>query len=135
MWDRTVSMMQIRYFPLLFFCLVTLTAEKCPKGPDISDDVLAKIAFDYSNIDETGLRRGTVGVDYEFCIPATDEALQEVMKIDPKVKVMQKSKGRIGCTEGQWLCINSTHTDQWKEKLYAIAALEFVERIQETVYE
>lgn len=94
-----------------------------------------KIAFDYSAIDDAGLRNGEVAVDYEFCIPANDDLLKEVLKIDAGVKVMKSSKGRIGCTAAQWLCINSTHSPGWKDKLLGIASLSYVERIQETFYE
>ncbi len=126
-------MLTIKFLLPLCLCLVLLTANRCPKEAD--ESILAKIAFDYSAIDEKGLRGGEVAVDYEFCIPARDAALEEVLKIDSEVRVMQKSKGRIGCTEDQWLCINSTHSAGWKEKLYRIASLEYVKRIQETVYE
>lgn len=96
---------------------------------------LAKIEFDYSLIDDSGLRNGEVAVDYEFCIPASEEILAKVLQIDPAVRVMKSSKGRIGCTRQQWLCINSTHSTGWKEKLYSIAYLEYVDRIVETHYE
>ena len=99
---------------------------------DFSND---KIQFAIEAIDENGLRNGEVAVDYEFCIPASDAILQQVLKIDPGVRAMKSSKGRIGCSEQQWLCINSTHGKGWKKKLYAIAALDSVERIQETFYE
>lgn len=126
-------MLSIKSLLPLCLCLILLTANRCPKEAD--ESTLAKIAFDYTAIDDKGLRGGTVAVDYEFCIPAGDDSLEEVLKIDSAVRVMQKSKGRIGCTEDQWLCINSTHSDGWKEKLYKIASLDYVKRIQETVYE
>ncbi|MDZ4747935.1 MAG: hypothetical protein SH808_05570 [Saprospiraceae bacterium] len=95
----------------------------------------AKIKFDYSAIDDSGLRNGEVAVDYEFCVPANEAILDQVIKIDPGVRVLKSSKGRIGCSEQQWLCINSTHSPGWKKKLDAIASLYFVERILETFYE
>lgn len=128
-------LMSFRKYAVLLVAFFILTANKCPKDAEVQADVLAKIAFDYSAIDDAGLRNGQVAVDYEFCIPATDQALEAVLKCDQEVRVMQKSKGRMGCTEVQWLCINSTHARDWKEKLYAIASLDFVQRIQETVYE
>ncbi len=85
----------------------------------------AKIKFDYSSIDDNGLRNGEVSVDYEFCIPADAAILDQVMKIDQGVRVMKSSKGRIGCTDQQWLCINSTHSVSWKKQLFAIAVSYF----------
>ena len=121
--------------PSLFLLLVILfsSASQCPKKTDKVNQ--AKIQFDYSAIDDNGLRNGEVAVDYEFCIPADQDILDQVMKIDQGVRVMKSSKGRIGCTAQQWLCINSTHSPGWKNKLYAIASLSYVERIEETFYE
>ncbi len=121
--------------PSLFLLLVILfsSASQCPKKTDKVNQ--AKIQFDYSAIDDNGLRNGEVAVDYEFCIPADQDILDQVIKIDQGVRVMKSSKGRIGCTDQQWLCINSTHSPGWKNKLYAIASLSYVERIEETFYE
>jgi len=94
-----------------------------------------KIAFDYSSIDSHGLRNGEAAVDYEFCIPANEAIVQEVMKIDAGIRVMKGSSGRIGCSKSQWLCINTTHSEGWKDKLHKIAYLDYVDRIQETFYE
>ena len=117
----------------LLYLLIGLSAIQCQQK--MQDLFNAKIQFDIETIDANGLRNGEVSVDYEFCIPARDEILQQVLKIDPNVRAMKASKGRIGCTDQQWLCINSTHGKGWKKKLNAIAALESVERIQETFYE
>ena len=121
--------------PLTIFLVIitTLFAFQCPRK--MQKMMLDKITFDYSKIDEQGLRNGEVAVDYEFCIPASQDILNEVMAIDPGIRVMKNSKGRIGCTKQQWLCINSTHDVEWKKKLYAIAYLGYVEQIAETVYE
>jgi len=121
--------------PFLFLLLVILisSAFQCPKKTDKVNR--AKIKFDYAAIDDSGLRNGEVAVDYEFCIPADQKILDQVMKIDQGVRVMKSSKGRIGCTDQQWLCINSTHNDDWKKHLFAIASLSYVERVEETFYE
>jgi hypothetical protein len=105
----------------------------CHNG--INKVMMEKIQFDYSLIDDEGLRNGEVAVDYEFCIPASAELLEEVTGIDTGIKVMKSSKGRIGCTTQQWLLINSTHSKGWKQKLYNIARLDYVDRIVETHYE
>ncbi len=121
--------------PFLFLLLVILfsSAFQCPKKTNKVNQ--AKIKFDYAAIDDSGLRNGEVAVDYEFCIPADQKILDHVMKIDQGIRVMKSSKGRIGCTDQQWLCINSTHSAGWKKKLFAIASLSYVERIEETFYE
>lgn len=121
--------------PLLFLLLVIIgsSAFQCPRKMQKINQ--AKIQFDYSAIDDSGLRNGEVAVDYEFCIPANESILNKVMQIDPGVRVMKSSKGRIRCTDQQWLCINTTHSPDWKKKLYAIASLSYVERIEETFYE
>ena len=121
--------------PFLFLLIVILfsSAFQCPKKTDKVNQ--AKIKFDYAAIDDSGLRNGEVAVDYEFCIPADQQILDQVMKIDQGIRVMKSSRGRIGCTAQQWLCINSTHSPDWEKKLYAIASLSYVERIEETFYE
>ena len=130
---KTLSNM--RTHPILFVlvAIISLSAFQCPRKMQKINE--AKIQFDYSAIDEQGLRNGEVAVDYEFCIPASEAILQELLNIDSSIRVMKSSKGRIGCTNQQWLCINTTHTQDWKRKLNAIASLSFVEKIQETFYE
>ena len=120
-------------FLLLFVLGIASTAFQCPRK--MQKMIYNKIHFDYSSIDIHGLRNGEVAVDYEFCIPANEAILQEVLKIDAGIRVMMGSKGRIGCSKSQWLCINSTRSEGWKEKLHTIAYLEYVDRIQETFYE
>ena len=119
------------FYLLLAFTM--LSAFQCPRK--MQKIMLSKITFDYSTIDDNGLRNGVVAVDYEFCIPANESIVQEVLSIAPAVRVMKNSKGRIGCTSQQWLVINTTHSPEWKKQLYAIAYLDYVERIMETFYE
>ncbi len=125
--------MNPRSLLLLLLLIFGSSAFQCPRKMDKINQ--AKIKFDYSAIDDSGLRNGEVAVDYEFCVPANEAILDQVIKIDPGVRVLKSSKGRIGCSEQQWLCINSTHSPGWKKKLDAIASLYFVERILETFYE
>lgn len=103
--------------------------------PKLITSEVSKINFDYSNIDDRGFRNGIAPVDYEFCIPAKDMDLKKVKQIEPDVKVMKSSRGRVGCTDEQWLCIVNTWDDAWKKKLEQIATLPFVQRIEETFYE
>jgi hypothetical protein len=124
---------QIKIMIYFFLCFVVTSASQCPEK--INKEALAKIQFDYSALDENGLYRGERSLDYEFCIPATETNRKTILDYEPDTRIMEKSKGRIGCKEGQWLCIVSTHDPEWKERLYKIASLSYVDRIIETVYE
>jgi hypothetical protein len=125
--------MSVKSFCYLLLAIIMMTAFQCPRK--MQKIMLSKIKFDYSKIDDHGLRNGEVAVDYEFCIPANETIVQEIRTIAPEMRVMKNSKGRIGCTSQQWLIINTTHSPEWKKQLYAIAYLDYVERISETFYE
>ena len=99
---------------------------------------LSKIVFSLDNINADGLIGGAGALrsmDYEFCVPAEEARVQEVLAIDPGVRVMRGSRGRIGCTTSEFLCINSTHAPGWRDTLLRLAALPYVRRIQETFWE
>ena len=117
----------------LLLAITLLSAFQCPRK--MQKIMLSKIKFDYTKIDDNGLRNGEVAVDYEFCIPANESIVQEVRAIAPDMRVMKNSKGRIGCTSQQWLIVNTTHSPEWKKQLYAIAYLDYVDQIIETFYE
>ena len=92
-----------------------------------------KITFDISQISADGLigsGDNLRSLSYEFCIPKNSESLAEIKKIDPEISFSQ-SKGRIGCTENQYLCIGDTHKPNWLEILNTIAHLDYVERIDQ----
>ncbi|NJN86718.1 MAG: hypothetical protein HC881_10895 [Leptolyngbyaceae cyanobacterium SL_7_1] len=95
---------------------------------------IEKITFDLSRLAANGLvgpPHGLRSLSYEFCIPATAEALAEVQAIDPTVHFYPHSAGRIGCTSEQYLCIGNTRQPNWQQVLLGIAQLEYVERIDE----
>ena len=97
-----------------------------------------KIAFDVGQFDENGLHGppdGLRALAYEFCIPDTEVCRNEVRAIDPTVQFYPSSPGRIGCGEGQCLCIGSTHQPGFRQVLRDLAALPYVERIQECFFE
>ena len=125
--------MQIKSCITLFAFVAGISAFQCPQK--ISKQILSKIEFDYTTIDQDGLDRGDVAVEYEFCIPQDDNHFKEVLVIEENTKVMKSSKGRIGCMDQQWLCMVSTHHPQWQERLYAIASLSYVDKIIRTYYE
>ena len=93
----------------------------------------AKIRFDLVKIGADGLvgpADGKRSLMYEFCIPAEDRYLKEVQAIDPSLQY-SRSRGRIGCTQAQYLVIGDTHNPQWRERLMAITRLEYVKQINE----
>ena len=97
-----------------------------------------KIGFDINALDKEGLigpADGKVAVNYEFCIPANSRFINEVVRIDPSIRVHKKSKGRVACNKEQWLCIGSTHQELYRQKLQRLAELEYIKRIEKTVFE
>lgn len=98
----------------------------------------SKIQFRLDNIRPDGLRgppNGLVAVSYEFCVPADDDIYTAVRRIDPSVKIHPRSRGRIGCTDRQALCLGNTHQPNWHGVLNQLAALPYVTKIQESVFE
>lgn len=114
----------------LLVCGITM---QCTR--QLSPAAANKIAFDFSTLDTNGLRHGESAIDYEFCIPANENSFADIQKIEPDVRVLKGSRGRVGCTDVQWLCIINTHDPAWQKKLYAIANLPYVDRIAEVFYE
>lgn len=102
--------------------------------PSGTSAALDKITFDLAQISPDGLigSEGSLrSLSYEFCIPATATHLAEVEAIDPSVQHFQHSRGRIGCTIEQYLCIGNTHQTGWREALMQLAQLDYIERIDE----
>ena len=128
--------------PLHFLVLIAfLGLFGCDSGQQIIKQAVSnelfieKIAFDLSQISPEGLIGPTDGlrsVRYEFCIPANESNRAEVQAIDPTLEVYSNSKGRIGCSRQQYLCIGETHQPHWREKLEAIAKLQYVTKIVES---
>jgi hypothetical protein len=105
---------------------------------DVDLDPGHKVNFDVDSLDTNGLRgppNVKVAVAYEFCIPDTAEARQEVAAIDPTVEFMAGSPGRIGCGTDECLCVGSTHQAEHREVLEGLAELPYVEKIDEAVFE
>jgi hypothetical protein len=114
----------------------------CASGPITlvapPPDVSPKINFDTSAINSDGLQGppgGQVSVSYEFCIPGTPQAIAEVQRIDPTARCTVGSRGRIGCTPTQALCIGDTHQANWVKVLNDLAALPYIERIDRSYFE
>ena len=97
-----------------------------------SESVRYKIEFDLEELDEQGFTGPVDGmrpIHYEFKIPKSEELKREVSAIDPSVKFMPKSRGRIGTNENEILCFGSTDQPGHKEILLRLAALPYIERI------
>lgn len=97
-----------------------------------------KIGFNINAIDKDGLigpTDGKVALNYEFCIPAENQYIIEVRQIDPSVKCHKKSKGRVGCSKMEWLCIGNTEQEHARLKIHRLSELPYIERIQRTYFE
>jgi hypothetical protein len=97
-----------------------------------------KIAFDLGPLDAAGLRGppdGRTSLAYEFCIPDTVACRAAVRRADPGVKFMAGSRGRSGCGPGDCLCLGDTHQKDYRKALDRLAALPFIARISECVFE
>lgn len=103
-----------------------------------ADAVAGVVTFDLERINEDGLigpPDGLRSVMYEFCVPSDSARVAAVRAIDPSLEVYPGSRGRIGCTDGQVLCIGHTHQPGWKATLERLSALDFVTRIDESFME
>jgi hypothetical protein len=121
------------------FLLVVLGA--CGSSPSATAPPQAqreKIAIDLSTLDDRGLRgppNGLRSVSYEFCIPAGERYASEVQRIDPTLELMRGSRGRIGCTRNQVLCVGNTGQKSYLQVIERLAGLDYVSRIVESTFE
>ncbi|MGJ8642607.1 MAG: hypothetical protein ACSHX9_04295 [Luteolibacter sp.] len=100
--------------------------------PEQEIDPMHKVELELSVLDENGLRGpagGKVDVSYEFVIPDTGDCRAEVSRIDPTVRFMPSSKGRIGAKKDECLCVGSTHQPGYQDVLRGLAELPYVTRI------
>ncbi|MEN8928909.1 MAG: hypothetical protein ABF242_06245 [Flavobacteriales bacterium] len=95
-----------------------------------------KMNFSFSKLDKKGLikDRGT-SLAYEFCIPNTEANLNEIKAIDETIAVYKSSKGRIGCSKEEILCIGETADKDYKKILIAISNKTYVKSINESFFE
>lgn len=107
-----------------------------PDQAQPSQSVTDKIRFDWSRLSDQGLTQPSrVSLSYEFCVPATEEHWAEVKAIDPSVEIFPHSRGRIGCRADQSLCIGNTYQSNWRSILFQLAALDYVEQIDQVFWE
>ena len=110
----------------------TLNSGKLTKE-EISNHILNKITFDLTNISPEGLignHNNLRSLSYEFCIPKNSQYLFQIKDLDSTIS-FSNSKGRIGCTEKEYLCIGDTHKPNWREILIGIAKLSYVAKINQ----
>ncbi len=127
--------MPISRLCLLFFAFA-FSHSSCANQKIINPS--PKISFDINAIDNDGLvgpPDGKVSLNYEFCIPADNKYINEIRQIDPSVKFHKKSKGRVGCSKMEWLCIGNTEQEYPRLKIHRLSELPYIKRIQRTYFE
>lgn len=98
----------------------------------------SKIRFDLERLDADGLQGppdGLRALHYEYCIPDHGYAIDGVSAIDPTLQIQRGSPGRVGCGEGELLCLGHTHQPDHRAVLEWLAALPFVGGIREAFFE
>lgn len=97
-----------------------------------------KIRFDLAQVNEQGLYGppdGLRALHYEFCIPASPAAIDEVQSIDPTVAIHPRSPGRAGCAATQALMVGSSHQAGFRDVLQRLASLPYIDRIDACSFE
>ena len=126
------------------FLLIGLVLGLCPAPPGTRAedpqplDPLGKITFPLEGLNQDGLMGppdGLRALSYEFCIPGDAAHEAQVRAIDPTLQVFHKSRGRIGCGPGDYLCVGSTHQPGFRTVLLKLASLPFVRRIDQAFFE
>ena len=77
---------------------------------------------------------GLRALDYEFCIPVGKAVRDEVASIDPSVRC-SLGRGRVGCRMDQLLCLGNTHQKDHKRILLSLARLNYIEKIEQSIFE
>ncbi len=98
----------------------------------------SKITFNLEQLNENGLYgppNGLRALHYEFCIPGDPVHAAQVRQLDPTIEISRKSHGRIGCSEGEYLCVGNTHQPNFKTVLLELAKLPYVKRIDQAFFE
>ena len=119
---------------LLLWLCVSCAQPQPAAGPDN----WRKVELDLTQLDAEGLRGpadGKTAVAYEFCIPNTEPCKAQVLAIDASIEFMPGSRGRIGASPQQCLCVGSTHQKNYQQVLRSLANLPFVSRIIECQFE
>ena len=129
--------MRIKISTLILLCCAPGIA-CAPKISRNDPTVWKEIKLNFKQIDNEGLTgppNGKVSVHYEFCIPQSEKLWKRVHQIDTTAQLMRQSKGRIACSSSQWLIIGNTHQPTYRLVLYDLAALPYVQRIDQVYWE
>jgi len=128
----------MRVLDTLFFACLLFSTSCVELKRAAGHGVWHKVEIDLAQLDADGLRGppdGKVSISYEFCIPNTAHCMDQVKAIDQTVQFMPGSRGRIGASKQQCLCIGSTHQKDYTKVLRSLAELPYVERIIECHFE
>jgi hypothetical protein len=132
------SLLSWRTVMLMLLSMVLAGCHAAPEPRTSQPAQSTKIKFPLDDIRSDGLRGppdGLVAVSYEFCVPASDQVYQEVLRIDSDLKIYSGSPGRVGCMTGQALIIGETHHPNWREVLQGLSTLTYVIEIRECFFE
>ncbi len=123
---------------LTLFLSLYLLSPACRAEERPRVDPMSKITFKLDYLNQDGLYGppgGKRALHYEFCIPGDSAHAAQVRHIDPTIEIFPKSRGRIGCGPGEYLCIGSTHQPGFKTVLGKLASLPYVRRIDQAFFE
>ncbi len=122
----------------LFLGLQAMLSPGLAEDRPATVDPLSKITFNLRQLDDQGLYGppgGRRALHYEFCIPGDAAHEAQVRGLDPTIQIFKKSRGRIGCGPGEYLCLGSTHQPDFKTVLVKLAQLPYVKRIDQAFFE
>ena len=130
----SINIMLLSALILLSSCTPSRTAPQKSKEGISSKIHISRL--EHVNSDGLyGPKDGLVALHYEFCIPRKPELKAEVQRIDPTIEISESSRGRIGCTKEQYLCLGHTSQKQHRQTLQRLAAKEYILRIEEAWFE
>lgn len=138
---RPITLFMFRENSIILFGGILLVLLIACARPKSASDAIApwdKIRFDLSQLNEEGLYGppdGLRSISYEFCIPADEKLVDEVSSIDTSLRIHPDSPGRIGCSPEEYLCVGNTHQKNYREVLFELARLEYVEKIEQSFFE
>ncbi len=113
---------------ILFLQLMFLTCNV--KNNVFSGKNKNKITFDLKKLNQKA-----VFLDYEFCVPQKDKIIKELKTIDQTIIVYKTSKGRIGCSNNQYLCIGNSNQKNAKKVLLTLASFDYIQQIDQCFFE
>lgn len=138
MLSRKNSLVRGIVFSLGLLLNVYAFCSDCRAGERAQLSARSKITFNLEQLNEKGLYgppNGLRALHYEFCIPGNPVHEAQVRQIDPTIKIFKTSRGRVGCTRGEYLCVGSTHQPNFKTILVNLAKLPYVKCIDQAFFE